>query len=91
MSVYKESISSWGLYVGGVREAGNQELLQTLGITAVVNAAPDVVHIEYPKHWRVLVVDAEDDPCYPLLETWPAGPFQELSRLFLAISMMIFH
>ena len=25
--------------------------------------------VDYPKEWRVLMVDAEDDPCYPLLET----------------------
>lgn len=28
-----------------------------------------VPKVEYPKEWRVLMVDAEDDPCYPLLDT----------------------
>jgi len=52
-----------------MREAKNLEMLQRLGISSLVNASPDVVHVEYPKEWRVLMVDAEDDPCYPLLDT----------------------
>jgi len=63
-----EKLADWGLYVGGIREAADQDMLQRLGICAVVNAAPDVVHFEYPKHWRVLTVDADDDDSYPLLE-----------------------
>lgn len=64
-----EPITTWGLYVGGMREANNLEMLQRLHISAVVNASPDVVHVDYPKQWRVLTVDAEDDEFYPLLET----------------------
>eukprot|EP00435_Cladocopium_sp_Y103_P025327 s59_g6.t1 len=64
-----EPITTWGLYVGGMREANNLEMLQRLHISAVVNASPDVVHVDYPKQWHVLTVDAEDDEFYPLLET----------------------
>ena len=64
-----EKISDWGLYVGGIKEVQNREMLERLSITAVVNAAPDVIHIEHPKDWHILQIDAEDDPSYPLLET----------------------
>ena len=34
----------WGLFIGGICEAKNIKSLSALGISAVVNAAPDVVH-----------------------------------------------
>ena len=34
----------WGLFIGGIREAEDLESLCIQGISAVVNAAPDVVH-----------------------------------------------
>ena len=55
--------------MGGTREANNLEMLQRLRISAIVNASPDVVQVDYPKQWHVLTVDAEDDEFYPLLET----------------------
>ncbi|CAJ1401660.1 unnamed protein product [Effrenium voratum] len=62
-------LTDWGLFIGGLREAQDLSALQRLGISAVLNAAPDVVHVEYPEHWRVLVIEAEDDVFYPLLDT----------------------
>lgn len=61
-------LADWGLYIGGIREAEDLESLRAHGICAVVNAAPDVVHVNYPEGWVTLTVDAEDDPAYPLLE-----------------------
>ena len=45
MGASKPSASQdWGLYIGGIREAEDLESLRNHGITAVVNAASDVVH-----------------------------------------------
>lgn len=35
----------WPAEVGGMREAKNLEMLQRLGISSLVNASPDVVHV----------------------------------------------
>mmetsp|Transcript_19819 Transcript_19819/g.46283 ORF Transcript_19819/g.46283 Transcript_19819/m.46283 type:complete len:422 (+) Transcript_19819:42-1307(+) len=61
-------LTDWGLFIGGIREAENISALCAAGIGAVVNAAPDVVQVQYPHDWRVLMVDAEDDAAYPLLD-----------------------
>ncbi|CAE7369262.1 Dusp2 [Symbiodinium natans] len=61
-------LTDWGLYIGGLREAQDVESLRAHGIGAVVNAAPDVVHVVYPEDWKYIHVEAEDDEMYPLLD-----------------------
>eukprot|EP00441_Pelagodinium_beii_P040047 CAMPEP_0197627160 /NCGR_PEP_ID=MMETSP1338-20131121/5846_1 /TAXON_ID=43686 ORGANISM="Pelagodinium beii, Strain RCC1491" /NCGR_SAMPLE_ID=MMETSP1338 /ASSEMBLY_ACC=CAM_ASM_000754 /LENGTH=172 /DNA_ID=CAMNT_0043197801 /DNA_START=80 /DNA_END=594 /DNA_ORIENTATION=- len=65
-------LRDWGLYLGGLTEATDLSLLERLRINAVVNAASSVC-IHTPRggvpseELRVLKLDADDQPDYPLL------------------------